>query len=235
MSETSKSPAFWRSFPIFEDFDGETIARLASLAHYRKWPAGTVLFQRGDEGQELIAVLSGRIKLSLITPQGRELVLRSIEPGALFGEMSVLDGQPRSADAVTVAPTEAYVIGKAAFLDLVTHRPAAAEAIIRHICGMLRETNDRLETLALYELNARVARFFLTLLRQLHGTDLPPEAHLRLSLSQSDIAGILGASRPKVNRAILALEEAGAIRRGADGVIACLLHPLMRLAEPDEA
>ena len=102
MNEINRSPTFWRSFPIFEEFDKNTIAELADIATYRKWPAGTVIFQRGDEGNYMIVVISGRIKLSLITPQGRELMLRQHEAGAIFGEMAVLDGQTRSADATAM-------------------------------------------------------------------------------------------------------------------------------------
>lgn len=233
MSEINKSPAFWRSFPIFEEFDKDAIDALALLASHRKWTAGTVIFQRGDEGNNMIVVVSGRIKLSLITPQGRELLLRHIEAGALFGEMAVLDGQPRSADATAISATEGYVISKKAFMEFVTHRPQAAEAIMRYLCKLLRDTTERLETIALYDLNARVARFFIATLKQIHGDDLPESANLRLMLSQSDIAGILGASRPKVNRAILALEECHAIKRN-DGVITCHVERLQRIAEPEE-
>lgn len=233
MSEITKSPAFWRSFPIFEELDKETLSAIAGLATYRKWTSGTVIFQRGDEGNYMIAVLSGRIKLSLITPQGRELLLRHIEAGALFGEMAVLDNQPRSADATAMTATEGYVISKKAFVDFITHTPHAAASIIRYLCLQLRETTDRLETIALYDLHARVARFFLATLKQIHGTDLPESANVRLTLSQSDIAGILGASRPKVNRAILALEESSAIKR-VDGVITCHIGRLQKIAEPEE-
>lgn len=79
MAEVNRSPAFWRSFPIFEEFDKETLTELAGIATYRRWPAGTVIFQRGDEGNYMVVVVSGRIKLSLFTPQGRELMLRQHE------------------------------------------------------------------------------------------------------------------------------------------------------------
>ncbi|MBB4183809.1 Crp/Fnr family transcriptional regulator [Sinorhizobium terangae] len=233
MSEVNRSPAFWRSFPIFEEFDKETLMELAGIATYRRWPAGTVIFQRGDEGNYMVVVVSGRIKLSLFTPQGRELMLRQHEGGALFGEMALLDGQPRSADATAVIASEGYVIGKKAFLDLIIHRPQIAEAVIRFLCAQLRDTTERLETIALYDLNARVARFFLATLKQIHGHELPSSANLRLTLSQTDIAAILGASRPKVNRAILSLEECGALKR-TDGIICCNVDRLLNVADPEE-
>ncbi len=233
MTEINRSPAFWRSFPIFEEFDKETLCELADIVSYRKWPAGTVIFQRGDEGNYMIVLVSGRIKLSLFTPQGRELMLRQHEAGALFGEMALLDDQPRSADATAVTAAEGYVIGKKAFLDLITQKPKIAEAVIRFLCAQLRDTTDRLETIALYDLNARVARFFLATLRQIHGNELPASANLRLTLSQTDIAAILGASRPKVNRAILWLEESGALKR-TDGIVSCNVGRLLNIADPPE-
>ena len=234
MSEINRSPAFWRSFSIFEEFDTETITLLSGIATHRKWQQGAMIFQRGDAGHEMIAVTSGRIKISLLTPQGRELLLRHIEAGSLFGEVALLDGKHRSADATALVATEGYVIARKPFLDLVTHRPQAGEAILRYLCSMLRDTTERLETIALYDLNSRVARFFLATLKQIHGTELPESANLRLTLSQADIAAILGASRPKVNRAILTLEENGAIHRH-DGVITCHIGLLQAFAEPEEA
>lgn len=233
MNDINKSPAFWRSFPIFEEFDKETIGKIAAMASYRKWTSGTVIFQRGDPGDFMIVVVSGRIKVSLITRQGKELSLRHLEAGTILGEMAVLDDQPRSADATAAVATEGYVIGKRAFLDLVTASSATSEAVIRYLCTRLRDTTDQMETIALYDLDQRVARFFLATLKQIHGEDLPSSANLQLALSQSEIAGILGASRPKVNRAIQSLEEAGAIAR-ADGIITCQIGRLIRLSEPDE-
>ncbi|HEV7246332.1 MAG TPA: Crp/Fnr family transcriptional regulator [Shinella sp.] len=233
MNEINKSSAFWRSFPIFEGFGKDTIGEIAAIASLRKWTAGTVIFQRGDEGTYLIALVSGRIKLSLITPQGKELSLRQLEAGSVLGEMAILDGQPRSADATAVVATEGYVISKRDFLEVLARNPTAAQAIIHYLCTKLRETTEQLETIALYDLEARVARFFLATLRNIHGEDLPESANLQLSLSQTEIASIVGASRPKINRSILALQEAGAIRRN-DGIIHCHIGRLQTIAEPDD-
>ncbi|MBN9031724.1 MAG: Crp/Fnr family transcriptional regulator [Rhizobiales bacterium 63-7] len=231
MSDTSKSAAFWRSFPIFEEFDTETIAAIADIATHRKWPAGTVIFQRGDEGNYMLAIASGRVKLSLISPQGKELAIRHMEPGTILGEMAILDGEPRSADATTVTATEGYVLAKRDLLPIITTRPGTAETVIRFLCARIRETTERLETMALYDLDSRVARFFLATLRQIHGHELPDQANLQLSLSQTEIAAIVGCSRPKMNRALASLEDAGAITR-RDGIVGCDIGRLVRIAEP---
>ncbi|MCO6187520.1 Crp/Fnr family transcriptional regulator [Rhizobium sp. L1K21] len=233
MTEIRKSPAFWRSFPIFEEFDNALIEAVAAIAVHRLWPAGTTIFQRGDEGNYMLLTVSGRIKISLITAQGKELSLRHLEAGTILGEMAILDGSPRSADATAVAATEGYVIAKRDFQRLMEKHPVAAQAVIHYLCARLRETTEQLETIALYDLDARVARFFVSTLKQIHGEELPESANLQLSLSQSEIAGILGASRPKINRSIVSLEEKGAIRR-KDGVIDCNTERLLELAEPDD-
>jgi len=119
------------------------------------------------------------------------------------------------------------------FDTLMAEHRSAAPAVIRYLCRRLRETTDQMESIALYELDARLARFFLSSLRQIHGDDLPEEARLSVQLSQGEIASVLGASRPKVNRAIVSLEEQGAITR-ADGAISCDIGRLQDLAEPIE-
>jgi CRP/FNR family transcriptional regulator, cyclic AMP receptor protein len=234
MVDTGKSLAFWRSFPIFESFDDSLIQSINAIAALRKWSAGATIFQRGDEGNHMIALASGRIKLSLLTPVGKELTLRHLEAGSILGEMAILDGSPRSADATASLPCEGYVITKRDFQTLLSKEPDAAMAVIAYLCNRLRETTDQLETIALYDLDSRVARFFLSALRQIHGDALPESASLQSGLNQTEIASILGASRPKINRAILALEEAGAINRTGN-VILCHSRRLQLLAEPDEA
>jgi CRP-like cAMP-binding protein len=228
-----KRAAFWRSFPIFEDFDDGLISLVGGIAVARSWPAGGTIFQRGDDGGFMIALASGRVRISLVTPQGRELVLRHVEPGTILGEMALLDGEARSADATAAIASEGFVISRRDFVALLEAHPAAARGVIRYLTRRLRETTDQLETIALYDLEARVARFLLTTLRQIHGDDLPADASLKLALSQTDIAGILGASRPKINRAIVSLEERGAIGRKGT-IIDCNTERLLRIAEPDE-
>jgi CRP-like cAMP-binding protein len=155
MAEINKSLAFWKSFPIFEEFPKELIDEVTGLAQWRRWAAGTVIFQRGDEGNYMIMVTGGRIKVSLFTTHGKELSLRHFEAGSLIGEMSVLDGEPRSADAAAAIASEGYVIGKKEFRAFMARHSAAADAVVNFLCKRLRETNQTLETIALYNLDAR--------------------------------------------------------------------------------
>ncbi|WP_244523035.1 Crp/Fnr family transcriptional regulator [Devosia sp. YR412] len=226
--------AFWRSFAIFEGFEAEAVAMLDSMAMSRRWVASESIFQRGDDGDYIVVVTEGRIKLSLLTASGRELTLRYAEAGDILGELSLLDGAPRSADATAAAATEALILMRHDFERLQTRFPQTATSLIRYLVQRLRDTTDQLESIALFEIEARLARFLLLTIRQYFGDDLPDHPQLRLDLSQTELAGVLGASRPKVNRAIVALEEIGAITR-AGPVLTCDLEQLALIAEPGAA
>ncbi|MES2664634.1 MAG: Crp/Fnr family transcriptional regulator [Pseudomonadota bacterium] len=231
MQTDTPKPAFWRSFALFEGADNATLTRLAAAAIRRDWPAGALLFQRGDEGDYLVAIRTGRVRLSLGSAQGRELTLRHAAPGDLLGELALFDAAPRSADAVAAVATSGYVLHRADFLALAAQSPALMQSVTRHLCTRLRETTDQLEGIALYPLDARLARFLLFTLRQIHGDDIPPDPSLRLDITQGELAAVLGASRPKVNRALQALRDAGAVVRQDEG-LRCHVERLTRLAEP---
>lgn len=222
----------WRNAALFEGASPEAIAAIAQLSRPVRFSAGQILFDRGDAGDQVFALGSGRIKLALLTAQGRELVLRHAEAGDFLGELAFLDGTPRSAMAVAVTAGEGVVLDRRALEQIAPAlRNSLLSAAVRYICQRLRETTDHLESIALYGLSGRLARFFLLTLRQLHGDDLPPNPRLRLSLTQGELAAVLGASRPKVNRALQELEEAGALAREDNGIFLCQPKVLLALAE----
>jgi len=225
--------AFWRSFRLFEGLDDSILHQIAEAAQWREWPAGKVLFQRGDTGEYLAALVSGRVRMSVSTAQGRELVLRHAEAGDVMGELALFDGAPRSADATALVATGALVLLRRDFDAIAAREPDLRGVIIDYLCRMLRDTTEQLEGIALYSLDARVARFLLFTLRQIHGNDLPENPVLRLEINQSDIAAVLGASRPKVNRALQSLRDSGVVRREG-GAMQCDVAGLRRLAQPDE-
>jgi CRP/FNR family cyclic AMP-dependent transcriptional regulator len=221
--------------PLFAGAADEDVRALAAIASAVSWPKGTLIFQQGDGGDYLLVVESGRIRLSLTTAAGRELTLRHADHGAVVGEMGVLDHDVRSADATAVEATRALVLRRGPFERLLAERPGLAQAVIRYLSGRLRETTFQLESVALYELAARLARFLLATLRHVHGEKLDgmDRARLTLDLGQSELAAILGASRPKLNRALATLEADGAISRNGREVT-CDVDALDGIAAADE-
>ena len=140
-----------------------------------------------------------------------EWLLRHAEPGEMLGELALFDGQPRSADATAVGAVTGQVLTRADFRRIAAAHPALYDAALAHLAAMLRGTTEQLESIALYQLQARVARFFLAAFRALHGEDIPDGAALDLRISQGELAALTGASRPKVNRVLADLKAAGAL------------------------
>ncbi len=193
------------------------------------WDQGQVVFSRGDPGRDIYLVTNGRVRLSILTSEGRELSFAHAEAGQVFGEIAVLDGGQRTADATAVTKVQALTLSKPALMKLMETRPALREAVIRFLCKRVREADQQLEGIALYPIEARLARFFLAAVRQKAGADADGAVPLDLPISQSELALLIGASRPKVNAALAMLEDQGALDR-ADGKITCHIEQLEEIA-----
>lgn len=191
---------------------------------------GQAIFARGDPGREIFLVTSGRVRLSILTAEGRELSFAHAERGAIFGEIAMLDGGVRTADATAVGRVGALSLAKPAFARLLAASPVMAESAIRFLCQRLREADQQLEAIALYPIEARLARFFLATARQKAGAKGARRVAIDLDMSQGELALLIGASRPKVNAALSLLEAGGAITREGSHVD-CDIEELERSAE----
>jgi CRP/FNR family cyclic AMP-dependent transcriptional regulator len=221
-----------RSFPIFSALTDGSLRALAHGMREQRWGAGKLVFSRGDEGDQMFAILSGRIRLALANAQGREIVLRTLLPGDILGEMALIDGEPRSADATAAEDTTCVVLSRARFEAVAREHPDVGMALARHLSTQLRRTNFQMESIALYDLQTRLVRFLLHTLAHAPAAGASQLRHLTLGVSQTDVAAILGASRPKVSQAFQALLSSGAIRRDGAGFL-CDVSALTALAEGD--
>jgi CRP-like cAMP-binding protein len=200
---------------LFGGLADEDLKACASAFREARFAKGEALFVRGDVGNSLYLVADGRVRLAIATEEGRELSFRHAVAGDLFGEIAVLDGGVRTADATALTPVLAYSLERSAFRNLWSERPAVSARLIASLCRRLRDTSDQLEAIALYPMHIRLARFLLVALRNRQpqpGKRLP----LELGFSQTELALLLGASRPKINEALGLLESAGAIGRTSD-------------------
>lgn len=188
-----------------------------------------VIFARGDAGREIYLVVSGRVRLSVLTAEGRELSFAHAEAGSIFGEIAMLDGGPRSADATAVGKVVALTLSKPAFKRLVDTRPVVGDAAIRFLCSRVREADQQLEAIALYPIEGRLARFFLAAARQKEPGKDEGRITIELPMSQSELALLIGASRPKVNTALSLLESSGALER-SEGKFICDIEELLTIA-----
>ncbi len=193
------------------------------------YDAGQIVFGRGDPGRDIYLVANGRVRLSVLTPEGRELSFAHAEPGQIFGEIAVLDGGLRTADATAVSKVVAQTLSKGALMRLIESRATVREAVIRFLCNRLREADQQLEGIALYPIEVRLARFFLAAARQKAGAAIGDRVTIDLPISQSELALLIGASRPKVNAALALLEDGGAIER-RERTFVCDIEELENIA-----
>ena len=141
MNNRSIDTATLGRLAIFDGVAAETLAELATSASTRRWAAGRVMFQRGDAEDHLLAIAAGQVRLSLMTPNGRELVLKVLGPGEVLGEFALIDGMPRSTDAMALGQVTAIVITREQFLRVAQARPDLPLAFARYLCTLLRTTN----------------------------------------------------------------------------------------------
>jgi CRP/FNR family transcriptional regulator, cyclic AMP receptor protein len=205
--------------PLFGALDATGRAAIAQELRDVSFDAGQVIFSRGDAGAELYIVAKGRVRLSVLTADGKELSFAHAEAPAVFGELAVFDGRPRSADATAVGKVHALSLSKSAFSRLLASNPAIAEAAIKFLSARLRDADEQLEAIALHPIEGRLARFFLAAARQKDPTGKAERVTLALPISQSELALLVGASRPKVNAALALLESDGSITRKGQEVI----------------
>jgi len=196
-----------------------------------RFTRGELVFSRGDPGDKLYVVAEGQVRLAIGASDGRELSFQIVGPGDLFGEIALLDGGPRSAEAMALSPVAAFSLTRADFLTALAAHPEAAPEVISYLCRRIREISDKLEALALYPLDVRLARYLVTALRGRPETPGRREP-LELGFSQGELAQLIGASRQKINLALSMLEKAGALRRTSDRLF-CDRARLAEIAQQD--
>jgi CRP-like cAMP-binding protein len=177
--------------PMFADLDADELQRISSLCHTRHLGAGEALFKKGDPGDALFAVRRGQIRIETGASDGSRLTLNFMGPGDLFGEVAVLDGQSRTADATAGEPTELFVLGRADVLEHLEREPRVAIKIIQLLCQRIRWQSERMEESVLQPLPVRLARRLCAL-----ATEFGSEVHI----SQQQLGVFVGAARESVNR-----------------------------------
>lgn len=218
-----------RLFGSLSDAERATVVRqMRELA----FGPGQAIFGRGDVGKDVFLVIEGRVRLSVLSTEGRELTFAHAAPGDVFGEIAAFDGGVRTADATAVTATRAMALSHASLTKLVETVPTFADAAVAFLCARLRETDLQFEGVALHRIEVRLARFLVGMLRQQEPTGKGPRQTIDIGMSQSELAMLLGASRPKVNAALTLLEDMEAINR-RDTVIDCNVEELRRIAELD--
>jgi CRP-like cAMP-binding protein len=188
--------------PFFASLGPEGVDAVAALCVTRSLASGETLFLKGDPGDALYAVRRGQIRIATGTDEGRRLTLNLLGPGDVFGEVALLDGQPRTADATAVEATELFMVRRRDFLALLESQPQVAVRVIEFLCERIRWMSERMEESVLLPLPARLSRRLLALVDD-YGSDL--------HVSQEELAIFVGSTRESVNRHLQAWRRQGLV------------------------
>lgn len=213
MAATTELASTLSETPLFSGLEQGELQLIAEAMRPVAFKSGQSIFGRGDFGSELYVVREGRVKVSVLTAEGRELAFSHIRKGELFGEIAMLDGGERTADATALSAVKAMSLSRTALDDAIRRAPALADNIIRFLCRRLRETDLQFEGIALHRIEARLARYFDVLCRQAAPDQDEGIVEINVPISQGELATLLGASRPKVNGALSLLESDGTVTR----------------------
>ena len=216
--------ALLQGHPLFGALDLVQLRRLGSFARRHRVPSGTTIFAKGDAGVSLFSVCQGTVKITVPSIDGREAMFNLLHAGEIFGEIALLDGQPRTADAVAMTDCELMVIERRDFMNFVHGEPTVALKLIELLCARLRWSSQHFEELVFLNLPARLARLLLRLLNQ----DEDSAEEGKLKITQLEISHMLGSTRESVNKQLriwtkrkwIALERGGIVLLAPDELAA---------------
>lgn len=190
-----------RQVPFFAGLSEEELTELSSRLVVRRFNAGQVVFHFGDPGGLLYIIRKGKIKISYATVDGQEALLAILGKDDFFGELALLDEAPRSASAQALEKTETLTLHREEFLHFLRHNPDFALHVLRTLTQRIRNLNSQISDTFFLDLPARLARTLLNLARQ-HGVPTEEGILIELSLTQTDLAEMTGATRVSINKAL---------------------------------
>jgi CRP/FNR family cyclic AMP-dependent transcriptional regulator len=199
---------FLRGHPAFRQLPANILEQIGSYAIRKRVKRGALIFAKGDPGSSAMAVLDGSVRISVPTINGHEVVLAHVSRGDVFGELAVIDGQPRSANATAVENCELMVIERRNFLPFVLSYPQVAIKLLELVSARLRQSNEQIEDVMFTGLQVRLARAILKLLKTTE-SDVGP---LRLVITQRELSQMIGVTRESTNKQLRIWEKRGWIR-----------------------
>jgi len=200
------SSAVLHTVPLFSSVPEEQLRLLATVLTRRSATRGSIIMAAGDPTDSLYIILSGRLKVMMSDADGKEVILSILGPGEIFGEMGLIDDNPRSASVVAIEPCELLAITRRDFRKCMAENAEMAMAVMRGLVRRLREADRKIGSLALLDVYGRVARLLLDMSETVDGQKMVTKR-----LPKQDIAKMIGASREMVSRVMKDLQTGGFI------------------------
>ena len=210
-SNTTSTQGLLTRVPIFGELPGDALAELAALAQRRRFDKGEVVFHEGDVGAALYIVARGEVKIILRSSEGKEAILGFRKPGDFFGEMALLDDEPRSADVVATEPSEVLILRRDDFVPFIERHPRVALSLLAIMSRRLRSTTQLLHDASFLDIRSRLVRTLLSLV-DARGELRNDGSVLIPRLFQNELANMVGATRESINKWLKHYERRGFLR-----------------------
>jgi CRP/FNR family cyclic AMP-dependent transcriptional regulator len=215
---------------LFSGLSAEEREAIVARARIRTFSAGEIVFNIGSPGDYMMAVLSGTIRISVPSPDGKELLLTIIQPGEVFGELAVLDGKERSADAVAESACTLAMLSRHDLMSFFERNPSAWPKLVEVLCQRLRRTDQIFAEVALLQLPVRLAKTMLRLLDP--QTSSATEKGAKIRFSQRELANMVGGTRESVNRCLRSWQRRGIVQVLEGSIMVTDQPALEAIAEP---
>ena len=199
-----------KKVPLFSSLTDQSLEDLSDRVRLQRIKQGQVIFRKGDEGTALYILKSGDIKIVLPSKLGEEIIVSIFSEGVFFGEMALLDKEPRSADAIAIKPSEVFVLSREDFQSFLHSDTDAVDSILSSLSKRLRKTDDLLEDICFLSISERFKKL-ISRLGKAYGKEDGAGIVIDIVLTQKEFGDMIGATRESINREIKALREQGLI------------------------
>lgn len=213
-----------KQVPLFSMLGEKGLSYLSDIAEKHTYEKNVIVFHKGDPGNALIVLLSGKLRIFLSHEDGREITLSYLKPYDYLGEISILDDSPRSASVQAVERSQVYTIHKERFRDLLAKHPAIAFTMLQEMSSIVRRLTEEVDSLSFHDVYGRVARKICSLM-ETNGTQTSKGVEVRHELTHQDLANMVGSARESVTKVLNNME--------ADGIL-CVDRHCILVVKPEK-
>lgn len=193
---------------LFRDISDDALEKLAQRVTIRTYRKGQLVCYEGDPASSLFVLLDGLVKVFVTSDEGESMLLVTLRPPDVFGELALIDSQPRSASAEALKDTQLLELGRQPFLEVLHSDPASVDGLLVTLGGLIRRLTEQASDLVFLDLHGRVAKLLLSVAEE-RGVQVDEELELDLDLTQGELASMVGGSRQSVNQVLKFFERRG--------------------------
>ncbi|MDP2983188.1 MAG: Crp/Fnr family transcriptional regulator [Candidatus Latescibacter sp.] len=196
----------FREIPLFSSLKDEELEAIARVSVLKNCPKDTLILIEDEEGDALFIIREGKVKVTSFSETGKEVIFSILGVGDFFGDMSLLDGKPRSASVISIEESSVYILRRADFHSIIEKHPNIALKLLKELTSRLRKADERIESLAFLDVRGRVAGILLQLAEE-SGEKTPEGIVIRSRPTHQDLANMVGTTRETVTRILKQIEN----------------------------